>query len=289
VVFIIGPRINAAGRIESGSRAVDLLISDHADSTVLPSADINDNNTTRRDLDRSITQSALDMIAGSDEYTNRRSTVLYSPDWHKGVIGIVASRLIESYYRPTIVLTKSGEHVAGSARSVKGFDVYEAILSCSDLLIQFGGHKFAAGLTMEESNVDAFIQRFEEVVAATITEESLTPEVEVDAEIDLSEITAKFYDVLKQFAPFGPGNMNPVFLTRGVRDRGYGRVVGATHLKLDVQQENPNLFFNAIAFGQGHYAENVAKKIPFDICYSIEPNEWNGKVTLQLNIKDMAF
>jgi single-stranded-DNA-specific exonuclease len=289
VVFIIGPRINAAGRIESGSRAVDLLISDHADGTVLPSADINDNNTTRRDLDRSITQSALDMIAGDDAYTNRRSTVVYSPDWHKGVIGIVASRLIENYYRPTIVLTKSGDQVAGSARSVKGFDVYEAILSCSDLLIQFGGHKFAAGLTMEEANVEAFIQKFEEIVSATITEESLTPEVEIDAEIDLAEITPKFYDVLKQFAPFGPGNMNPVFLTRGVRDRGYGRIVGSTHLKMDVQQDNPNLFFNAIAFGQGHYAENVAKKIPFDICYAIEPNEWNGKVTLQLNIKDMAF
>ena len=289
VVFIIGPRINAAGRIESGSRAVDLLISDHADGTVLPSADINDNNTTRRDLDRSITQSALDMIAGDDVYTNRRSTVVYSPDWHKGVIGIVASRLIENYYRPTIVLTKSGDQVAGSARSVKGFDVYEAILSCSDLLIQFGGHKFAAGLTMEEANVEAFIQKFEEIVSATIKEESLTPEVEIDAEIDLVEITPKFYDVLKQFAPFGPGNMNPVFLTRGVRDRGYGRIVGSTHLKMDVQQDNPNLFFNAIAFGQGHYAENVAKKIPFDICYAIEPNEWNGKVTLQLNIKDMAF
>jgi single-stranded-DNA-specific exonuclease len=289
VVFIIGPRINAAGRIESGSKAVELLISEHADNTVLPNADINDNNTTRRDLDRSITQSALDMIAGDDVYTNRRSTVVYSPDWHKGVIGIVASRLIESYYRPTIVLTKSGDQVAGSARSVKGFDVYEAILSCSDLLIQFGGHKFAAGLTMEEANVEAFIQKFEEIVSATITEESLTPEVEIDAEIDLAEITPKFYDVLKQFAPFGPGNMNPVFLTRGVRDRGYGRIVGSTHLKLDVQQDNPNLFFNAIAFGQGHYAENVAKKIPFDICYAIEPNEWNGKVTLQLNIKDMAF
>jgi single-stranded-DNA-specific exonuclease len=289
VVFIIGPRINAAGRIESGSKAVELLISEHADNTVLPNADINDNNTTRRDLDRSITQSALDMIAGDDVYTNRRSTVVYSPDWHKGVIGIVASRLIENYYRPTIVLTKSGEHVAGSARSVKGFDVYEAILSCSDLLIQFGGHKFAAGLTMEEANVEAFIQKFEEIVSATITEESLTPEVEIDAEIDLAEITPKFYDVLKQFAPFGPGNMNPVFLTRGVRDRGYGRIVGSTHLKMDVQQDNPNLFFNAIAFGQGHYAENVAKKIPFDICYAIEPNEWNGKVTLQLNIKDMAF
>ena len=289
VVFIIGPRINAAGRIESGSKAVELLISEHADNTVLPNADINDNNTTRRDLDRSITQSALDMIAGDDVYTNRRSTVVYSPDWHKGVIGIVASRLIESYYRPTIVLTKSGDQVAGSARSVKGFDVYEAILSCSDLLIQFGGHKFAAGLTMEEANVEAFIQKFEEIVSATITEESLTPEVEIDAEIDLAEITPKFYDVLKQFAPFGPGNMNPVFLTRGVRDRGYGRIVGATHLKLDVQQDNPYLFFNAIAFGQGHYAENVAKKIPFDICYAIEPNEWNGKVTLQLNIKDMAF
>jgi single-stranded-DNA-specific exonuclease len=289
VVFIIGPRINAAGRIESGSKAVELLISEHEDHTVLPNADINENNTTRRDLDRSITQSAMDMIASNDVYTNRRSTVVYSPDWHKGVIGIVASRLIESYYRPTIVLTKSGDYVAGSARSVKGFDVYKAILACSDLLIQFGGHKFAAGLTMEADKVDAFIERFEEVVAATITEESLTPEVEIDAEITFADITPKFYDVLKQFAPFGPGNMNPVFLSRGLKDRGYARVVGAQHLKMDLTQNHSQPIFSAIGFGLGHWLQNVTNKLPFDACYSIEPNEWQGKVTLQLNIKDLAF
>ncbi len=289
VVFIIGPRINAAGRIENGARAVELLISEHIDNALLPSADINENNNTRRDLDRAITLSALDMIQNDDRYTNRRSTVVYSPDWHKGVIGIVASRLTEVYYRPTIVLTQSGDYVAGSARSVKGFDVYEAILACSDLLIQFGGHKFAAGLTMHVDKVDEFIAKFEEVVSATITEESLTPEIEVDAEINFNEITAKFYDVLRQFAPFGPGNMNPVFLTKDVKDRGYGRVVGSDHLKLDLQQENPNVFFNAIAFGQGHQLEKIMRKLPFDVCYAIEPNEWQGKITLQLNVKDMAF
>ena len=289
IVFIIGPRINAAGRIENGARAVELLIAEHIDNAALPSADINENNDTRRDLDRAITLSALDMIQNDDRYNNRRSTVVYSPDWHKGVIGIVASRLTEVYYRPTIVLTQSGDYVAGSARSVKGFDVYEAILACSDLLIQFGGHKFAAGLTMHTDNVDAFIEKFEDIVSATITEESLTPEIEVDAEINFNEITSKFYDVLRQFAPFGPGNMNPVFLTKDVKDRGYGRVVGADHLKLDLQQENPNIFFNAIAFGQGHQLEKIMRKLPFDVCYAIEPNEWQGKITLQLNVKDMAF
>lgn len=289
VVFIIGPRINAAGRVESGSKAVELLISEHADGAAMPSFDINENNNTRRDLDKSITQSAMEMIQNDDRYTNRRSTVVYSPDWHKGVIGIVASRLIDVYYRPTIVLTQSGDYVAGSARSVKGFDVYEAILACSDLLIQFGGHKFAAGLTMHADKVDEFIARFEEVVSATITEESLTPEIEVDAELNFSDITPKFYDVLKQFAPFGPGNMNPVFLTRNAKDRGYARVVGADHLKLDLQQQGSNTIFSAIAFGQGYQLDKIVHKLPFDVCYAIEPNEWQGKVTLQLNVKDMAF
>lgn len=289
IVFMIGPRINAAGRIESGNKAVELLIAEHIDNAELPSADINENNNTRRDLDKAITQSALDMLLADTTHAERRSTVVYSPDWHKGVIGIVASRLTEVYYRPTIVLTQSGDHVAGSARSVKGFDVYEAILQCSDLLIQFGGHKFAAGLTMQPENVQAFIQKFEEVVASTITEESLTPEIEIDAEINLADITPKFYDILKQFAPFGPGNMNPVFLAKNVKDKGFARVVGDNHLKLDLQQEGTSAFFSAIAFGQGHQMANIQRKMAFDACFSIEPNEWQGRVTLQLNVKDMAF
>lgn len=287
VVFIIAPRINAAGRIESGTRAVELLIAEHADHALLPGADINDHNNTRRDLDKAITQSALDIIQADERYTNRRSTVVYSPDWHKGVIGIVASRLTEVYYRPTIVLTQSGNEVAGSARSVKGFDVYEAILACSDLLIQFGGHKFAAGLTMEADKVEAFIERFEQVVAATITEQSLTPEIEIDAELNLADITPKFFDILKQFAPFGPGNMNPVFLTRGVTDKGYARIVGTDHLKMDLKQGA--VTFPAIAFGQGRHLDAVAAKTPFDICFAIEPNVWQGKTTLQLNVKDIAL
>lgn len=289
VVFIIGPRINAAGRIESGSRAVELLISENPGNAEMPNADINEHNNTRRDLDKAITQSALEMVAADATHASRRSTVVYSADWHKGVIGIVASRLTETYYRPTIVLTKSGTHVAGSARSVKGFDVYEAILACSDLLIQFGGHKFAAGLTMEEDKVEAFMHKFEEVVAGSITEESLTPEVEIDGELNLSDINNKFYDILKQFAPFGPGNMNPVFLSRNVTDRGYARVVGGNHLKMDLQQGGPTPTFPAIAFGQGQHHAAVAKKLPFDACYSIDPNEWQGKVSLQLNVKDMQF
>jgi single-stranded-DNA-specific exonuclease len=288
LVFIIGPRINAAGRIESGKLAVRLLTSGDIESATSSGLNIHDNNIERRSLDTSITQQALQMIDDSAELMNRKSTVLFHPEWHKGVIGIVASRLTEKYYRPTIVLTASNGKATGSARSVKDFDVYEAIDACSDLLEQFGGHKYAAGLTLKLENIDAFSRRFEEVVSSTITDDLLVPEVEIDAQINLSDINPKFFRILKQFEPFGPGNMSPVFMTEKIKDKGYGKVVGSKHLRFDaLHPESPSCCFAAIAFGQSDHYDAISKKDLFDICYTIEEKEWNGNVSLQLNVKDM--
>ncbi|MGQ0827299.1 MAG: single-stranded-DNA-specific exonuclease RecJ [Bacteroidota bacterium] len=290
LVFTIGPRINAAGRIETGRNAVELLISDNHDDAKTNGLNINITNTERRTLDVTITQHALSMIDQNAELMKRKSTVLFHPEWHKGVIGIVASRLIEKYYRPTIVLTESNGKATGSARSVKDFDVYDAIEACSDLLEQFGGHKYAAGLTLKLENVDAFQKRFEEVVNATILEHMLIPEIEIDAEIKLNEITPKFFRVLKQFAPFGPGNHSPVFVTKGLMDKGYVRIVGNNHLKMDIHSStDPKLSFSSIAFSQGNYFDDVLRKKPFSACYAIEENEFNGNVSLQLNVKDMKM
>lgn len=288
LVFTIGPRINAAGRIQTGRDAVALLISDNHDHAKTSGISINATNTERRTLDVSITQHALSMIDGNPELAERRSTVLFHSDWHKGVIGIVASRLIEKYYRPTIVLTESNGKATGSARSVKDFDVYNAIEACSDLLEQFGGHKYAAGLTLKLENLAAFQQRFEEVVSATIEEHMLIPEIEIDAEIELNEITPKFFRILKQFEPFGPGNMSPIFKSNSLVDKGYVRIVGNNHLKMDIQSANkPKETFPAIAFGQAQHFDEVLRKKTFSACYAIEENEFNGKVSLQLNVKDM--
>jgi single-stranded-DNA-specific exonuclease len=290
LVFTIAPRINAAGRIETGRNAVDLLLSDNHELASLSGQTLNTNNTDRRTLDTTITQQALSMLEENEEWVNRKSTVLFHNDWHKGVVGIVASRLIEKHYKPTIVLTESNGKATGSARSVKDFDVHTAIEACADLLEQFGGHKYAAGLTLKLENVAAFQQRFEEVVSATIEEYMLTPEIEIDAEIDLEDITPKFYRILKQFEPFGPGNMSPVFLTKGLIDKGYSRIVGINHLKMDIQSvHNNQLSFPAIAFGMANHFEEVCAKNAFDACYVIEENEFNGNVSLQLNIKDLKF
>ena len=230
------------------------------------------------------------MIDESPELISRKSTVLYHPEWHKGVIGIVASRLTEKYYRPTIVLTESNGKATGSARSVKDFDVYNAIELCADLLEQFGGHKYAAGLTLRTENIEAFQQRFEEVVSASIEEHMLIPEIEIDAELELKNITPKFFRVLKQFAPFGPENMSPVFMTRNLVDKGYVRIVGTNHLKMDIQAaQNPRESFPAIAFGQANHFDNVLRRKIFTACYAIDENEFNGTTTLQLNIKDMKM
>ncbi|MFY9309230.1 MAG: single-stranded-DNA-specific exonuclease RecJ [Bacteroidia bacterium] len=290
LVFTIGPRINAAGRIQTGRNAVALLISDNHEHAKTSGININTTNTERRALDLTITQHAMSMIEGDTEMQKRKSTVLFHTDWHKGVIGIVASRLIEKYYRPTIVLTESGGKATGSARSVKDFDVYNAIEACSDLLEQFGGHKYAAGLTLKLENVPAFQQRFEEVVSSTIQDHLLVPEIEIDAELDLAAITPKFCRILKQFEPFGPDNMAPVFITKGLTDKGFVRIVGNNHLKMDLHPpQKPEGSFASIAYGQAHHFDDVLRKKTLSACYAIEENEFNGRVNLQLNIKDLKI
>ena len=288
LVFLVGPRINAAGRIESAKNSVKLLIAETYEEATALAVTINDFNTERKDLDANTTQEALEMIQASDELLNSKSTVIYQNNWHKGVIGIVASRLIESYYRPTVVLTKSNGLITGSARSVKDFDVYDAVDHCSDLLEHFGGHKYAAGLSLKPENLEAFRSKFENYVSCTIQKEMLTPEVEVDAKISMNDISKKFFRILKQFAPFGPGNMSPVFKTENVIDTGSGRIVGKNHLKLEVVQQDIRGYpISAIAFQQSENLENIVRNKPFNICYHIEENEWNGVVNLQLNIKDI--
>ena len=288
VVFLLGPRINAAGRIDDAKHAVELLITTNPDIAKEKSLLINVKNTERKGHDLSITDEALGMIDNDEVLINRKSTVVFNEGWHKGVIGIVASRLTEKYYRPTIVLTRSNGHVAGSARSVFGFDLYEALCGCSDLLIQFGGHKYAAGLTMHPENVEAFSSRFEEVVSATIKPEQLIQQIPIDAEIRLKQIEPKFFRILNQFAPFGPENMAPVFLTKNVYVSGLAGLVGGTHLKMTVIQEgSPG--FECIAFGQGEHLSKIKKDVPFDICYAIEENIWKERRAIQLNIKGIRF
>jgi single-stranded-DNA-specific exonuclease len=287
LVFIIGPRINAAGRIDNGRKAVELLIAGDEAVAKESSLDINKHNLDRRDLDITITAHALEIIASDEVMLRRKSTVVFHKDWHKGVVGIVASRLTEKYYRPTIVLTQSNGLISGSARSVKDFDVYEAINACSHLLEQFGGHKYAAGLSLKPENLLAFSEKFEEVVSQTIQEHMLVPEVEIDSAIALQDITPKMFSILRQFAPFGPGNMAPVFMCEGVHDRGYGRIVGSNHLKMDLVSPSFPASFPAIGFGLGDKFPLIANKSALDACFTIEENEFNGKVSLQLNVKDV--
>ncbi len=284
VVFTIGPRINAAGRIDDAKHAVSLLIADTDAIAFEKGQVINLKNTERKEHDSSITEQALALIDADPELINRKTTVVYNQEWHKGVIGIVASRLTEKYYRPTIVMTLSNGHAAGSARSVLGFDLYEALSECSDLLEQFGGHKYAAGLTMKTENIPAFQQRFEEVVSRTIPDELLIQALSIDAEISLGNIDPKFYRILKQFEPFGPQNMTPVFLSRNVYTYGSASTVGGKHLKMAVHQDNQT-FFNCIGFGLADYLPLISNGMPFDICYTIEENTWMDKTSLQLNIK----
>lgn len=290
LVFTLGPRINAAGRIEHGSKAVELLTCEEdrqADQFALA---INDTNTQRRDLDLGTTTEAFELLDNDVLTKSRRTTVLFNEHWHKGVIGIVASRLIEKYYRPTIILTESEGKVTGSARSVREYDVYSAIEKCSDLLEQFGGHKFAAGLSLKKENVEAFKTRFESVVSESITADQLTPKIEVDIEIEFHEITDKLLRILKQFAPHGPENMTPVFCSRSVFDTGWGQVFGNNHLKLELyQKSNPNIRFQAIAFDKGDYIAFFQKKTPMDIVFKIQENEFKGNTTIQLVIEDLRI
>jgi len=287
LVFTIAPRINAAGRIEHGSKAVELLISSSEEASAF-SVKINDTNLHRRDLDVSITDEAIEMLELDPITPFKKSVVLYNPSWHKGVVGIVASRLIEKFYKPTIVLTLSNDVVSGSARSVKDFDVYTAIENCSHLLEQFGGHKFAAGLTMKPENVKAFAEAFENEVARTIKADMLNPIVEIDLELKLDDISEKLLRILKQFAPHGPHNMTPVFCSKGVLDTGFAKIVGQNHLKLEVYQPNAHLTkIEAIAFNKGDYLNFLQRKIPVDIVYKIKENEFRGQSTIQLVIEEI--
>jgi single-stranded-DNA-specific exonuclease len=288
VVFLIGPRINAAGRIDDAKHAVELLIACDENVAMAKGLMINTRNTERKGHDLTITDQALDMIDSDAVLIGRKSTVVFNKDWHKGVIGIVASRLTEKYYRPTIVLTQSNGHVAGSARSVLGFDLYEALCECKDLLIQFGGHKYAAGLTMYPENVEAFKNRFEEVVSATILPEQLIQQIQIDAELRLSQIEPKFFRILNQFSPFGPENMAPVFISKNVYVSGNAGLVGQAHIKMAVMQEG-SAAFDCIAFNHGEYLPQLKPGVPFDICYSIEENIWRERRTIQLNIKGIRF
>tara|TARA_B100000809_G_scaffold198908_1_gene198775 strand:- start:1398 stop:3083 length:1686 start_codon:yes stop_codon:yes gene_type:complete len=286
VVFIIAPRINAAGRMKHGNYAVELLTEMDLDSAIEFAAAIEIFNADRKELDKKITDQAIIQIIDNEE-EQCFSTVVYQEDWHKGVIGIVASRLIEKYYRPTLVFTKSGDKLAASARSVKGFDVYDALQECSEFIEQFGGHKYAAGLTLLPENYINFKNKFEEVVERTIDKKLLTPEISVDAEIDLSEITPKFFRIIQQMSPFGPLNMKPTFKSTCVRDNGYGKQVGAdkTHLKLNVFQGDNKKTYNAIGFNLGDKMDFVQND--FDIVYTLDENEWNGHKTVQLLLKDL--
>ena len=291
LVFLIGPRINAAGRLEKASDSVRLLIATNYDHAEKLASGINDLNSHRRELDNAITEQALHMIEADKNMQNAKSTVIFNENWHKGVIGIVASRLTDTYYRPTIVLTRSGNLITGSARSIKNFDIYDAIDSCSDLLEHFGGHKYAAGLSLKPEHLKEFSERFEKYVAEHLEENDLTPELNVDIQMDFTNITPKFVRILKQFAPFGPGNLAPVFLTRNVIDAGFSRAVGnRKHLKLSVmQQGNTDCVFSGIAFQKGDLYQRIHDKEPFTMCYHIEENFWQGKTTLQLNVKDIKF
>lgn len=290
IVFIIAPRINAAGRIASGKQAVELLISSAKDNHSEMALGINQTNTERQVLDKDITEHALGMIADSKVLQKRKSTVLFHENWHKGVVGIVASRLIETYYKPTIILAVEDGYATGSARSVRDYNVYEAIEACSDLLEQFGGHKYAAGLKIKIENVEAFAEKFERVVSATITEDMLMPCIEIDDDMKLDNINEKFLRILKQFAPFGPGNMNPVFMTTGLSCKGFPRVMKDKHLKLDVfDPANPTRTVEAVAFNMVGHFESISRNLPFTICYTIEENNWNGKSSIQLNVKDIRF
>ena len=288
IVFKIGPRINAAGRMKSGKDAVELLISGDERAAKNAGEEIDRINSDRRKQDSDITRQALRLLANDPEDEYRKTTVLFNPSWHKGVVGIVASRLIETYYRPTVILTESNGFATGSARSVEGFDLYKAIDTCSDLLENFGGHMYAAGLTMKKENVEIFSRRFENAVAATITDEQLVPNIIIDAEIDFADINPKFVRILKQFSPFGPKNMAPVFLTRCVVDNGAAKIVGkcCEHLKLDLRQtNNPELFFPAIGFQLGELYHIVRTGEPFDICYTIEENTFRNETKIQLQLK----
>jgi single-stranded-DNA-specific exonuclease len=289
VVFYLGPRINAAGRLTHARESVNLLLAESENDLEEFSLNLNTKNSERKDFDKTITAEALEMIESDENLKSAKSTVLFKNDWHKGVIGIVASRCIESYYRPTIILTESKNKATGSARSIAGFDIYEAISACADLLEQYGGHTHAAGLTMSIDRVADFQKKFEEIVAATIKPEVLIPKLDIDLEVNLDFVSEKSFVIMNQMAPFGPQNLQPLFSSCGLKCNGQPRILKEQHLKLSVYQENKNTAFSAIGFGLAHHSERIAAGESFQMAYHIDENIYMGNKSLQLMIKDIKF
>jgi single-stranded-DNA-specific exonuclease len=287
VVFGLAPRINAAGRIAHAHAAIDLLLSENEIEALKFAENLNENNFSRKDFDSQITSEALEWISKQENVEKLHATVVYNPTWHKGVIGIVASRCTEKFYRPTVVLTESNGIVAGSARSVEGFDLYEALSACSDCLEQFGGHTHAAGMTLKKENIDTFRAKFEEEVSKRITAEQLIPKVTIDMEVDFTFVSQKSYNILKQMSPFGPGNMTPVFLTKNIIDAGGSRIVGDNHLKLNIKQAGHQKIVDGIAFGKGEFLEKLLAQRPLDICYTLSENTFNNQTTIQLMVQEI--
>ena len=291
IVFKIGPRINAAGRMESGRIAVELLTASDEATAIRIGSEINEHNNERKNIDRRITQEALDMVREGKCLSSGNATIVYNPQWHKGVVGIVASRLVEAFYKPTIVFTQSqGGLVTGSARSVHGFDLYDAIESCSDLLENFGGHLYAAGLTLREENLPAFCERIEKAISGKIVPQMQVPVVDIDAMLNFAQFTPKFLRILTLFQPFGPGNSAPVFITANVYHNGMGRKVGAEggHLKLElIQESHPYHHISAIAFNMADFFDHIKAGNPIDVCYSIVENYYRGTANTQLRVKDL--
>ena len=289
IVFGIGPRINAAGRMTHAGLAVELLISDSYKKAEHTALEINSNNNERRSFDSNITQEALKMIENDAKLKNAKSTVLFKSDWHKGVIGIVASRCIDKYYRPTIILTKSKNKATGSARSVDGFDVYEAIAQCSDLLDQYGGHMYAAGLTMDIDKIASFQKRFEKIVEEKITEEQLIPHLDIDQVISIDIVTPNFLEILKQMAPFGPSNLQPLFVSENLFVTNRPRILKEDHLKFYVHQEGSDTVIETIGFGLAQYFELINSGMRFKMAYAVEENNYLNQNSIQFIAKDIKF
>lgn len=285
LVFMIAPRVNAAGRMDDARKAVEMFVAGTKEEAMKYAEMLNNDNSERKEADSNITQEALELIRSTEEWSNNKSTVLFQPHWHKGVVGIVASRIIEHYYRPTIVLTQSGEYAAGSARSVPGFNLYEAIHACREHLLGYGGHFAAAGMTLEITRVDAFRKKFEEVVAASITPELMIPEIVIDAEINLADLTWTFYNILCQMEPFGPENDRPTFLVRNITDTGHSRILKEQHLRVSLRQGNHTI--NGIGFGMADKFPLLANQQPVDVVFKLDVNEWNGQKSLQMRIVDL--
>ncbi len=287
IIFGLAPLINAAGRLDDARQAVNLMIAPNAEEAGAFADQLDYRNQLRREFDQSLEKEAMSLIKGQPDFEDRSSIVLYQPYWHPGVVGIAASRLSSSFFKPTVILTRSDDIVVGSARSVKGFNLHEAVKACDDLLISYGGHPLAVGLSMRVEDVPVFQTRFEKQVRTTIKNDQLVPELEYDAELSFQQISPKMWQTLRQFAPFGPGNNNPVFLAKGVRDSGYTRVLRNNHLRLGMHQQG--VTFNGIAFGLGDAYKEVSSRKPFDVCYSMREDNWNGGTSLQLVVKDLRF